>query len=140
MTETTSNDLRPSQISSLLRDRDFDGIGNVEGVDIHRRFSGDRDNDPDCQLYVLRYFFPDSNPYTILRNFENHFEQILNLEPEALVVYRIDGRITHMGRAIKDKLVISKFGQAHAYLHPVLTVPSEYLDSSQDVRFYRKIS
>jgi hypothetical protein len=55
---------------------------------------------------------------------------------DALVVYRLRGSVTHIGRMLSATRVESKWGIGHLYRHALLEVPMQYGDETE---FYRAI-
>ena len=54
----------------------------------------------------------------------------------ALVIYRLNGAVTHIGRMISRDRIESKWGIGHLYRHALLEVPSQYGD---ELEFYAAI-
>jgi hypothetical protein len=52
-------------------------------------------------------------------------------ESEALVVYRLNGALTHIGKMLSLERIESKWGIGHLYRHALLEVPAQYGDEME---------
>ncbi len=63
-------------------------------------------------------------------------ERLAEPQTGALVVYRLNRDVTHIGRMLSRERVESKWGIGHLYRHALLEVPSQYGD---DCEFFAAI-
>lgn len=64
-------------------------------------------------------------------------ERLRRAQADALVVYRSNGVVTHIGQAAFSDRVQHKWGVGHIYRHDLFEVPLQYGD---DLEFYGAIS
>lgn len=104
----------------LVRNSDLPGIPDISVL----VKSKDRPWDEDCEAYI----FPEwskggTSVDTILREWKN-----VTSEPGAIAIYLDDdNNFTHVGKVSDDnKLIVSKWGFGHVYLHKRELVPDFY--------------
>ncbi len=117
-------------IDGLLKARRYDDIGQLPGFSLIDR----AENRPgaDCDVYVF-------GAVELIRpgkeNVHAHYKQVDKPEAGDIVFYYdADGNWQHTGLASGPETVVSKFGLAHVYEHPVNAVPTFY---GNTVKFYR---
>ncbi len=123
-------------VSSLLTQGKFDEIGALPGFKIIENADLDPDNNPDCYKWSLKQ--EGGSVYTRLKRFSTEHHTVEDPIKGDFVIYFSKGKMTHMGKFSEEGKVISKFGKAHVYEHPIGVVPVSYLDKDNDIRFYRK--
>jgi len=67
---------------------------------------------------------------------EGDLVELEDCVPGCLVVYSHEGQFRHIGRAVEDGRVRSKWGIGHLYEHELLEVPGSY---GTDIRFLEPI-
>lgn len=73
------------------------------------------------------FIFPNATADDVYKKFDS-FNAVSRPRKGNIIFYMKNGQITHVGKLVNEKTVISKWGRGHVYEHPIGLVPESYGD------------